>query len=144
MSNKKELKEAMEKVAHPTPTFKGIKPLDLDEAKRPSHVEAFIKQGYGDITTTDLLIEANLRLKQLVALKVLESIHEGRGLYYDEELAEENLDEAIELERQENDLARDSFTNQFKYATKCLDELLEARTNDIIDNQEREARNNGR
>lgn len=140
MSDKKELKEAMEKLAKPTPTFKGIKPLDLDEANRPSHVEAFIKQGYGDITTKDLLIEANLRLKQLVALKVLESIHEGRGIYYDEELAEENLDEAIELERQENELARDSFTNQFKYATKCLDELLEARTNDIIENQEREVK----
>lgn len=139
--SKAELKEAMERLSRPQPTFNGVKPLDLDRANDlPTHVEAFIKQGYGDITTKDLLIEANLRLKQLVALKVLESIHEGRGIYYDEELAEENLDEAIELERQENELARDSFTNQFKYATKCLDELLEARTNDIIENQEREVK----
>lgn len=103
----------------------------------PTHIEALLKHNIGEPTTTEQLYEINLRLKQLVALKVLENIHEGRGLFYDDELGDEDLDEAIERERILNDEARESYKNQFNFATKCLDELNDARTDDIIDQKEK-------
>ncbi len=106
------------------------------------HIDGLLKRNLGEPTTSEQLYEINLRLKQLVALKVLENIHEGRGLFYDDELGDENFDEAIERERILNDEARESYKNQFNYATKCLDELNDARTDDIIDQKERSKNGN--
>lgn len=86
----------------------------------------------GDPTSADPLTEINLRLKQLVALKVLESIQEGHNLFYDFDLADETEDfdgasEAIERERILNDEARERYQQEFNDATKALDELTEKR-----------------
>lgn len=72
--------------------------------------------------------EINLRLKQLVALKVLESIQEGHNLFYDFDLAENGDDyaEANERERILNDEARERYQREFTEATEELDELLNA------------------
>ena len=73
--------------------------------------------------------EINLRLKQLVALKVLESIQEGHNLFYDFNLADETEDvdglaEANERERILNDEARERYQREFNEATEELDQLL--------------------
>lgn len=78
--------------------------------------------------------EINLRLKQLVALKVLESIQEGHNLFYDFNLAEDeelaqDMDtyaEANERERILNDEARERYQREFTEATEELDALLKA------------------
>ena len=97
-----------------------------------SAVENLIKRDYGDVEIKELLIEANLRLKQLVALKAIETIDEGRQLFFDDDLANEDFDRAVKIERQQNEPARESFVNQFNYADECIDDLLDARFSDDL------------
>lgn len=68
----------------------------------------------------DQLAEINLRLKQLVALKVLESIAEGHNLFTD---YNDDSDEAWNLERDLTDEARERYQQEYKDATEALDEL---------------------
>lgn len=76
------------------------------------------------------LEQVNLRLKQLVAIKVLESINQGYNLFYDFDLAHadpdegiDGLSEACDRERIENDEAVERYQREFKEATEALDKL---------------------
>ena len=71
------------------------------------------------------LKQVNLRLKQLVALKTLESIHEGHNLFYDYTLANDDYDEASERERILNDEAIERYQREFNEATEELDRLAD-------------------
>jgi len=72
----------------------------------------------------DQLAEINLRLKQLVALKVLESVAEGHNLFTD---YSDDSDEAWDLERDLTDEARQRYQQEYKEATEALDKLKEKR-----------------
>lgn len=63
------------------------------------------------------LEEINLRLKQLVALKHLEALHESYNIFPEEE--DWTLDRVIE------DEARDRYQAELKEATRALDKLNE-------------------
>lgn len=76
------------------------------------------------------LEQVNLRLKQLVALKVLESVNQGYNLFYDFNLANtdpsegiDGLSEATDRERIENDEAVERYQQEFREATEALDKL---------------------
>lgn len=62
------------------------------------------------------LEEINLRLKQLVALKYLEAIHESYNILPDEE--------EWEIERDLEEDIKDRYRAELKEATEELDELL--------------------
>lgn len=72
----------------------------------------------------DQLAEINLRLKQLVALKVLESVAEGHNLFTD---YSDDSDEAWDLERDLTDEARQRYQQEYREATEALDKLKEKR-----------------
>ena len=120
MTKKEQLKKALDE--------------SLDATNGKATPDPLIKMLLDNPTSADPLAEINLRLKQLVALKVLESIQEGHNLFYDFDLADETEDfdgagEAIERERILNDEARERYQQEFNDATKALDELKEKRGN---------------
>ena len=95
--------------------------LDASNGKATPDLLAKILNG----TTTDTtLTEINLRLKQLVALKVLESVAEGHNLFTD---YSDDSDEAWDLERDLTDEARQRYQQEYRDATEALDNLIEKR-----------------
>lgn len=112
------------------------------DGKGKDHTGRFIDRLVVDPTNTELLFEITLRLKQLVALKTLETIHEGRGLFYDDDLGDEDFDEAVERERQLDNEAKISAKRQYEYATRLLEQLNDAQSEDFGDREAKIKRGN--